>query len=96
MNSSANGTNTARVMTSCVIFSCARLMPPAKPMRLAGTISRYSNRAMPQLASAATSQTRCSWYLRWPYQAKVMKTLEAVSSATMRTGAGIDSIIDRV
>ena len=33
---------------------------------------------------------------RWPYQAKVMKTFEAVSSATMRSGAGMESIIDRV
>ena len=40
-------------MTSCVIFSWASVMPLAKPIRLPGTCSRYSNSAMPQLASAA-------------------------------------------
>src|SRR5580698_3036787 len=52
-------------------------------MRLAGTCSRYSNRAIPQLTSAATTQGRVFNSLRWPYQAKVMKTFDIDSSATV-------------
>ena len=52
-------------------------------MRLAGTCSRYSNNAMPQLTSAATYQGDVARFFRWPYQAKVMKTLLATSSKTV-------------
>src|SRR3954464_9980535 len=48
-------------------------------MRLAGTCSRYSNSAMPQLASAATYQARPERFFRWAYQAKVMNTFESTS-----------------
>ena len=50
-------------------------------MRLAGTASQYSKKAMPQLTITAIHKGFEVW-LRWPYQAKVMKTLEA-SSSTM-------------
>src|ERR1700732_677467 len=48
----------------------------ALPQRLAGTASQYSKNAMPQLATIA-SGSQLSLNLRWPYHAKVMKTLEA-------------------
>src|SRR5665647_2115180 len=51
-----------------------------KPIRLAGTWNRYSASAMPQLTRAATYQGAVARFLRWPYQAIVMKTLEATSS----------------
>ena len=35
----------------------------------------YSKKATLQLTSAATYQARCERFLRWPYQAKVMRTL---------------------
>src|SRR3569623_1313823 len=54
-----------------------------RPMRLAGTARQYSKKAMPQLISTISHIARCST-LSWPYQAKVMNTLEATSS---RTGA---------
>src|SRR5574340_884710 len=38
--------NTDNAMTSCMIFSCGRLIT-VKPIRLAGTCNRYSNSAMP-------------------------------------------------
>src|SRR2546421_6201039 len=49
-------------------------------MRFAGTCSRYSKNAMPQLTSAATYQGRTTRLLRCAYQAKVMKTFEPMSS----------------
>src|SRR5690606_21371852 len=53
-------------------------------MRLAGTCSRYSNRATPQLARAAMIQGLARSSLRWAYQAKVMKTLLRVSMRMVR------------
>src|SRR3954447_15093844 len=50
----------------------------ALPQRLAGTASQYSKNAIPQLARI-TSTSELSLNLRWPYQAKVMNTLEANS-----------------
>src|SRR5579864_59073 len=49
-------------------------------MRLPGTCSRYSKKAIPQLSSAARYQGRSARLRRCAYQAKVMKTLEAMSS----------------
>ena len=46
----------------------------ALPIRLAGTISRYSKKAMPQLTRITVSSGACL-YFRCPYQAKVMNTL---------------------
>src|SRR6185503_9264731 len=48
-------------------------------MRLAGTISRYSKRAMPQLASAAIHQGLADSSFRCAYHAKVMKTFDRAS-----------------
>src|SRR6478609_1952019 len=53
-------------------------------MRLAGTCSRYSNRAIPQLAKAATIHGRPLRLRRWAYQAKVMNTFERTSRPTVR------------
>src|SRR5688572_3211678 len=75
----AKGTNTASVITSCMIFSCAS-DSSVKPMRLAGTCSRYSKSAMPQLTSAAIHHGFAESSRRCAYQAKVMKMLEATSS----------------
>src|SRR5678815_3726245 len=48
-------------------------------MRLAGTWSRYSKSAMPQLASAASHHARCERFRRCAYQANVMKMFESTS-----------------
>src|SRR5262245_400416 len=62
-----------------MIFSCDTVSC-VWPMRLAGTCSKYSNNATPQLTSAATYQGLALSSLRWAYQANVMKTFEAISS----------------
>src|SRR5204862_1107497 len=59
------------------------------PMRFAGTWSRYSNSAIPQLTRAATYHGRSLRFLRWAYQANVMKTLERASRLTVRKTTGI-------
>src|SRR5450631_660370 len=66
-----------------MVLSCAAVYT-ALPQRLAGTASQYSKNAMPQLTMMA-SGSQLSLYLRWPYQAKVMNTLEANSIRTGRT-----------
>ena len=48
------------------------------PRRLAGTISRYSKNAIPQLARMTLGRA-VSRYFRCPYQAKVMNTLDSTS-----------------
>src|SRR5882672_6017999 len=65
-----------------MIFSCARLNW-VKPMRFAGTCSRYSKSAMPQEASAAMNQGLEESSFRCAYQAKVMNTFESVSNTTV-------------
>src|SRR5215469_2977088 len=45
------------------------------------SILRYSKKAIPQLATAATYQGRSARFFRCAYHAKVMKTLEARSSS---------------
>ena len=60
-------------------------------MRLAGTCSRYSASAMPQLTSAARYQGAVAMFLRWPYQAIVMKALDAMSSSTACNENGSDA-----
>jgi hypothetical protein len=50
-------------------------------MRFAGTAKQYSTKAMPQLAKM-TRTSGTALYLRWPYQARVMKRLEQNRSAT--------------
>src|SRR5436305_13845808 len=54
-------------------------------MRLAGTCSRYSKSAIPQLANAATYHGRDDKLRRWAYQANVMKTFEAMRRQTVTT-----------
>lgn len=58
LNTSAHITvNTVSEMHSCMILSCIRLNGPPlmlEPMRLAGTITRYSRRATPQERSMMT------------------------------------------
>src|ERR1700730_1717875 len=66
-----------------MVLSCAAVYT-ALPQRLAGTPSQYSKNAMPQL-TMMTSGSETSLNLRWPYQANVMKTLEANSIRTGRT-----------
>ena len=43
---------------------------------------------MPQLTSAATSHGEVAWLRRWPYHAKVMNTLEAISRPMVCTDTG--------
>src|ERR1700704_2192468 len=65
-----------------MVLSCAALNS-YEPMRLAGTWKQYSKKAMPQLARR-TFQIASLRYLRWPYQAKVMKIFEMVSRRIVR------------
>src|SRR5215469_766258 len=58
-------------------------------MRLPGTCSRYSKKAMLQLASAATYQGRSARFFRCAYQANVMNTFDPISSSVVGTTAGI-------
>src|ERR1700733_12579560 len=53
-------------------------------MRLPGTCSRYSKKAMPQLTNAATYQGRSARFFRCAYQANVMNTFEQMSSSVAR------------
>src|SRR3954471_23598493 len=74
-----------------MILSWPMLSPACwAPMRLAGTCSRYSASAMPQLTKAATYQGAVARFFRWPYQARVMNTLEAISSSTVCSEKGME------
>ena len=53
------------------------------PIRLAGTWIRYSNKAIPQLINAATYQALVLRFLRCPYQAKVINTLDKISKTVV-------------
>src|SRR5688572_871491 len=54
-------------------------------MRFAGTWSRYSKKAMPQLATAAQYHGLAFQFFKCAYQAKVMKALEQISNTTVLT-----------
>src|SRR6185436_7492652 len=56
-------------------------MPPATPMRLAGTCRRYSKKAIPQLTRMASAMVFPSrnFSRGWRYQAQSMKKLEATN-----------------
>src|SRR4051812_49606215 len=69
-----------------MIFSCARDRV-RKPMRLAGTCSRYSNSAIPQLRIAATHHGRSARLRRCAYHAKVMNRFEAMRSRMVGSAA---------
>src|ERR1700732_3152391 len=66
-----------------MVLSCA-VENSYEPMRFAGTWKQYSKNAMPQLARM-TFHSASLRYLRWPYQAKVMKIFDMVSSKIVRT-----------
>src|SRR6266436_375157 len=66
-----------------MVFSRA-VVNSYEPMRFAGTWKQYSKKAMPQLARMTFHKASLR-YLRWPYQAKVMKMFERVSSRIVRT-----------
>src|SRR3954466_1613662 len=74
-----------------MILSCATVYPASrKPIRFAGTCNRYSNSAMPQLASATTYHEEPSLKnFRWPYQATVMNTFEATRSRMVCSDRGM-------
>src|SRR5215213_631770 len=71
-------------MASWRILSCAS-DSTLYPMRLAGTCSRYSNRAMPQLTTAARYHGRSARFWRCAYHANVMNTFEQSSSSAAWT-----------
>src|SRR4029077_9288243 len=62
-------------------------------MRLPGTCSRYSKNAMPQLTSAATYQGRAARFFKCAYQAKVMKTFDAVSNRVAEMTGFMDRVL---
>jgi hypothetical protein len=57
-------------------------------MRFAGTCTRYSNSAMPQLTSAAMTQGLAAMFLRCAYHANVMNTFEMISRPALWAQAG--------
>ena len=80
--------NTVSDITSWMIFSCIRLKGPpfsTKPILFAGTWAQYSKNATPQenrmtRMRGQLEEIFISCSLRWPYQANVIKTLDAMSS----------------
>src|SRR6185369_3007948 len=88
MYSIEKGTKTESVMTSCKIFSCGS-DSSRYPSRFAGTWSRYSNSAMPQLANAAMYQGFELKFFRCPYHAKVMKTFDRHNRIVVWTTTGM-------
>src|SRR5262245_34272222 len=62
-------------------------------MRLAGTCSRYSNSAIPQLTIAATYHAWRFRLRRCPYQANVMNTFDAISSSVVFASTGTSMCI---
>src|SRR5579863_1404837 len=67
-----------------MVLSCA-VENSYEPIRFAGTWKQYSKKAMPQLARM-TFHSASLRYLRWPYQAKVIKIFETVSRTIVSTG----------
>src|SRR5678815_2153153 len=91
----ANGTKTPSVITSWRIFNCAS-ESERNPFRLAGTCSRYSNSAMPQLTRAAIYQGRSARLRRCAYQANVMNTFDTTRRQTVSSGLeSIGTLADR-
>lgn len=87
MYSTANGMNTASVITSCMIFNCASENCVA-PIRLAGTCNRYSNNAMPHEINAAIHHGLLVKFFKWPYHAKVMKMFDKINRPAVCTAMG--------
>src|SRR6185437_7941372 len=82
MYSTANGTNTQSVITSCMILSWPS-DSTVKPMRLAGTWNMYSAAAISHDTSAAIHHGRVDRLRRCAYHANVMNTFEQVSSSAL-------------
>jgi hypothetical protein len=61
-------------------------------MRLAGTCSRYSNRAIAQLIRAAIHHGLDARLLRWLYHATLMKMFDSASKATVCSAIGMRNI----
>ena len=84
--------NTVREITSCITLSCIRLNGPplaSNPILLAGTCAQYSRNATPHEKSITSINGQLvdifiSWSLRWPYHAKVMNTLDAISRSIVQ------------
>src|SRR5437588_10955554 len=75
-----------------MIFNCASVSEP-NPIRFAGTCSRYSKNAIPQLMMAATYHGLARRSRRCAYQANVMKTFEQASSVTVTSRTRIVSLL---
>ena len=83
-----NAKKTTKVITSCNIFSCiSENGPPlpSKPIRLAGTCRQYSKNAIPHEMAITPIKGKVlnhenSAIFRWPYQASVMNTFDAIKS----------------
>src|ERR1700730_17466152 len=67
-----------------MVLSCA-VENSYEPMRFAGTWKQYSKNAIPQLARM-TFHSGSLRYLRWPYQAKVIKIFDTIRSRMVRKG----------
>src|SRR5579864_6785396 len=74
--------NTERVMTSCMVLSCAALNS-YEPSRLAGTWKQYSKNAMPQLMMITFHRATLRNF-KCPYQANVMNMFEMVRRRIVR------------
>jgi hypothetical protein len=88
-------TNTEIEITSWMILSCHILKGPPLvilPILLAGTIKLYSHKAMPQLITIANNIPTFLNF-KCPYQAIVIKVLEARSNKIVMSPLGIDSFI---
>jgi len=77
------GMKTERVMISCKIFSSPIFMTLC-PIRFAGTWSKYSNKAIPQLTNTATIQGLWEKFFKCPYQANVIKKLLQINMKAVR------------
>ena len=80
---------TVKETASWMTFSWIRLKGPPfcmAPMRLAGIMNEYSNKAMPhdmrmtRKSGQSFEEGTISKSLSWPYQANVMNTLETMSN----------------
>ena len=85
--------NTRQDITSCITFSCTSEKGPpfiSLPMRLAGIKNEYSRSAIPQLMSimkiigVLVEMIFISCNFRLPYQARVIKLFDMMSSARVR------------
>lgn len=80
--------------TSWMIFNCHMLKGPpfrSLPNLLAGTIKEYSTKAMSQLIKTAPTiliffKKEISLNFKWPYQAMVMKVLDAIRRSMVYKG----------